>query len=152
MVEREEGDWPDSAAEVLWDLLTSILNGETGYDINRGRAEDLRRRATALVDGELSDPAFCTASIAEALGVSARYLQRVFAEIGTTPSRLLLGRRLDNAAALLRRLDGPCSITDIALQCGFSDLSYFSRAFRCRFGRSPRDYRRSCVAGPADRQ
>ena len=147
MVERGEGEWPDSAAEVLWDLLTSTLNGETGFGFFGGRAEDLRHKAKALVDGELSDPAFCSTSIAEALGVSARYVQRVFAEIGTTPSRFLIARRLERAAALLRCLDRPCSVTDIALQCGFSDLSYFSRAFRCRFGRSPRDYRRSSVAG-----
>jgi AraC family transcriptional regulator, positive regulator of tynA and feaB len=146
MVEYGAGDWPDSAAEVLWDLLTSILNGETGNGISRGRAEELRRKAKALVDGELSNPACCSTSIAEALGVSARYLQRVFAEVGTTPSRFLIAKRLETAAALLRRLDRPCSVTNIALQCGFSDLSYFSRAFRCRFGRSPRDYRLS--AGP----
>ncbi|MGH8220542.1 MAG: AraC family transcriptional regulator [Steroidobacteraceae bacterium] len=150
IVEGGKGDWPDSAAEVLWDLLTSILSGETGYGISRGRAEDLRCKAKALVDGELSDPAFCSTSVAEALGVSARYLQRVFAEIGITPSRFLIERRLEAAAGLLRQLDGPCSVTDVALQCGFSDLSYFSRAFRCRFGRSPSEYRLNAGAGSSD--
>jgi AraC-like DNA-binding protein len=29
----------------------------------------------------------------------------------------------------------------VALECGFSDLSYFSRAFRRRFGASARRYR-----------
>jgi AraC-like DNA-binding protein len=143
MVECEEGEWPESGAEVIWDLLTSALNGDTGREIGSGRADDLRRRAKALVDSELSDPAFCSSAIAEALGISARYLQRVFAEVGTTPSRFLIARRLDAAAALLRRLDKPCSVTDVALQCGFSDLSYFSRAFRRRFGLSARAYRLS---------
>jgi AraC-like DNA-binding protein len=76
-----------------------------------------------------------------ALGVSARYLQMVFAAVGTTPSRVLIGRRLDAAAARLRRRDQPCSVTDVALECGFNDLSYFSRAFRRRFGLSARAYR-----------
>jgi AraC-like DNA-binding protein len=144
MVERDEGEWPESVAEVIWDLLTSILTGETGREIGSARPDDLRRRAKALVDGELSNPAFCSSAIAEALGISARYLQRVFAEVGTTPSHFLLARRLDAAAALLRQLDKPCSVTHVALQCGFSDLSYFSRAFRRRFGLSARAYRLSC--------
>jgi AraC family transcriptional regulator, positive regulator of tynA and feaB len=144
MVECEKGEWPDSAAEVIWDLLTSILNGETGREFGGGRPDDLRRKAKALVDNELSDPAFCSSRIAQGLGISARYLQRVFAGVGTTPSRFLLVRRLDAAAALLRRLDEPCSVTDVALKCGFSDLSYFSRAFRQRFGLSARAYRLSC--------
>ncbi|MEO5707638.1 MAG: AraC family transcriptional regulator [Alteraurantiacibacter sp.] len=32
-------------------------------------------------------------------------------------------------------------ITDVALECGFNDLSYFSRTFRRRFGVSARVYR-----------
>jgi len=146
MVERGEGEWLDSAGEVIWDLLASILDGETAHEIGSGRAEELRRRAQTVVDGELGNPAFTGTALAEALGISARYLQRVFAETGTTPSRFLIARRLDAAAALLRRLDRPCSITDVALQCGFSDLSYFSHAFRRRFGLPPRSFRLSSGA------
>jgi len=144
MVERDEAEWPESAADVIWDLLTSILSGVTGREIGSGRPDDLRRKAKALADGELSNPAFCSSAIAEGLGISARYLQRVFAEVGTTPSHFLLARRLDAAAALLRQLDKPRSVTEVALQCGFSDLSYFSRAFRRRFGLTARAYRSSC--------
>jgi AraC family transcriptional regulator, positive regulator of tynA and feaB len=150
IVECDGGEWPESAGEVIWDLLTSVLNGETGRELGSGRADDLRRKANALVDSELSDPAFCSSAIAEGLGISARYLQRVFAEVGTTPSRFLIARRLDAAAALLRRLDNPCSITDVALECGFSDLSYFSREFRRRFGVSASAYRLSFGTGSAD--
>ena len=32
-------------------------------------------------------------------------------------------------------------ISDIALQSGFSDVSYFNRLFRSRFGETPRDVR-----------
>jgi AraC-like DNA-binding protein len=78
--------------------------------------------------------------MAAALGVSARYLQMAFAEVGTTPSRLLLARRLDGVAARLQRTDQPMRITDVAMECGFADLSHFSRVFRRRFGVSPRAY------------
>ena len=33
-------------------------------------------------------------------------------------------------------------IADVAFLCGFSDLSYFNRSFRKRFGETPRGYRK----------
>ena len=154
-VECEGEEWPESAAEVIWDLLALAIqgqsDGEAGRETAAGRRpECLRREARALVDGRLADSGFQSAALAEALGVGARYLQMVFAEVGTTPSRFLLARRLDAAAARLRILDSPCSITGIALECGISDLSYFSRAFRRRFGVSARAYRLSFGARSAD--
>ncbi len=150
LVEGGDEEWPQSATDVIWDLLASVLQGETSREIVAGRADGVRREAKALIDGCMSDPGFKTSGIAEAMGLSARYLQMVFAEVGTTPSRFLLTRRLDSAAARLRRLDRPCSITDLALECGFNDLSYFSRAFRRRFRVSARAYRMALHARTVD--
>jgi AraC-like DNA-binding protein len=51
-------------------------------------------------------------------------------------------RRLEKAAALLRDPHWrACKIADIAAESGFSDLSYFNRAFRRRFGGTPSDIR-----------
>jgi AraC-like DNA-binding protein len=139
LLDSDAEEWPQSATDVIWDLLESALQG-AGRATATGRADSLRRDARAVIDERLGDLAFTSAGMPVALGVSARYLQMVFAEVGTTPSRFLIARRLDAAAARLRRL-GPCSVTDIALECGFNDLSYFSRAFRRRFGVSARAYR-----------
>jgi AraC-like DNA-binding protein len=141
LVERDEEEWPHSASEVIWELFASVLQDGRTSDRAGTRAGALRCKATKLVEHRLFDPEFRTAAIAQELGVSARYLQRVFAEAGTTPARFLLVRRLDAAAARLRHADRPCRITDVALECGFSDLSYFSRAFRLRFGISAQAYR-----------
>jgi AraC-like DNA-binding protein len=138
LLDSDEGEWPQSATDVIWDLLESVLQGDTGRAT--GRADTLRRDAKAVIDARLGDLSFTSAGMPVALGVSARYLQMVFAEVGTTPSRYLIARRLDAAAARLRHL-GPCSVTDVALECGFNDLSYFSRAFRRRFGVPARAYR-----------
>lgn len=35
-------------------------------------------------------------------------------------------------------------ITNIALDCGFNNISYFNRQFKKRFGLTPREYRRQC--------
>jgi AraC-like DNA-binding protein len=142
LVERNDADsaeWSQSASDVIWELLTCILQGEPSTA--RNRADELRRWAAALVDARLGDAGFSSSAIAEALDISARYLQRVFAEAGTTPARFLLARRLDAAAERLRNGGKFSSITAIALECGFNDLSYFSRSFRRRFGVSARDYR-----------
>lgn len=50
----------------------------------------------------------------------------------------LLNYRIEQSLALLSR--GNSSITEIALQCGFSSPSYFSRVFREQMGYSPRQY------------
>lgn len=148
LAEPGDEEWPQSASEVIWDLLASILKDERAAEAMDTRADDLRHNAMNLIDQKRFDPEFRSAAIADELCVSARYLQRVFAEAGTTPARFLLTRRLDAAAARLRNADSPGRITDVALECGFSDLSYFSRTFRRRYGVSARAYR----FAPAARQ
>jgi AraC-like DNA-binding protein len=61
------------------------------------------------------------------------------AQFHESPGRWLLQRRLAHAAGLLRH--SPMSVTEIALESGFEDVSHFSRAFKERFGVSPLSYR-----------
>jgi len=58
---------------------------------------------------------------------------------GTTPHQYLLRIRLRRAALRLRT--EPTPILDVALDCGFGDVSNFNHAFRAEFGLSPRAYR-----------
>jgi AraC family transcriptional regulator len=59
---------------------------------------------------------------------------------GLTPHKYVVRARLREAAT--RMADEPGKILDIALDCGFADVSTFNRAFRAEFGVSPRAYRR----------
>ena len=45
------------------------------------------------------------------------------------------------------RTQGQRSITDIALEFGFSNMAHFSRVFRAHLGLPPSDYRRAAAAG-----
>jgi len=56
-----------------------------------------------------------------------------------SPGKWLLQKRLNYAAALLR--GGPMSVTEIAFESGFEDVSHFSRVFKEQFGVSPAAYR-----------
>lgn len=58
---------------------------------------------------------------------------------------LLIAARLETAAALLRHSNLP--ILEVALRCGFGDLSNFHHAFRRKFHRTPHRYRRMTQAG-----
>ena len=59
-----------------------------------------------------------------------------------TPGRWLLQRRLDYAAALLRSA-GDKTVTEIAFESGFADLSHFNKAFKKRFQMPPTTFRSS---------
>lgn len=80
--------------------------------------------------------------IAASAAISTSECLRCFHDmIGTTPNQYLRRYRAQRAAELL------CSTglraTDIALQCGFQDESYFARAFRQVYGCGPTEYRRA---------
>ena len=79
------------------------------------------------------------ASIAAAIGLSVRSLQRRLATAGVSFDRLVDDGNLDSAAELLR---GPDKIIDVAIALGYSDPAHFSRAFRRWTGLTPRDFRR----------
>lgn len=78
---------------------------------------------------------------ARAVGLSPFHFLRVFsAVVGATPHQYLLRLRLAHAAKLLA--DSDLAVTDVALDCGFADLSNFVRTFRRAAGVSPREFRK----------
>jgi AraC family transcriptional regulator len=79
---------------------------------------------------------------AEEAGLSPFHFLRLFANVlGVTPHQYLLRSRLRRAARLLA--DGERSITDIAFDVGFGDLSNFVRTFHRAAGVSPRRFRQA---------
>lgn len=81
--------------------------------------------------------------VAAAQHVTPRYVQMLFEREGTTFSAFVLGERLSLVDRMLRdaRLKGR-SISDIALEAGFGDISYFNRVFRRTYGEAPSHRRR----------
>jgi len=61
-----------------------------------------------------------------------------------SPGKWLLNKRLEYSALLLKNSDS--SITQIVFECGFEDLSHFSRAFKEKFGVSPLNFRKETQA------
>jgi len=80
--------------------------------------------------------------LADVAGVSIPHFCRAFKQMtGSPPYAFIIGRRIDRAKERLRSSD--ISITDIALDCGFSSSSHFANGFRRETGMSPAAYRRS---------
>jgi len=96
------------------------------------------------------DQNFSVKTAAICQGVTPRYIQMLFEATGTTFSAFLLEQRL---ALAHRRLSDPRlagrSISALALDAGFGDLSYFNRVFRRAYGETPSDVRnRALHAAP----
>ncbi|WP_027535865.1 helix-turn-helix domain-containing protein [Bradyrhizobium sp. WSM3983] len=90
----------------------------------------------------LREPGLAVADIAEAVGISERYVHKLLARSGSGFTNYVIDRRLDGIA---RDLVDPAmadrAIGAIAFDWGFSDLSHFTRRFKQRFGCRPRDWR-----------
>ena len=90
----------------------------------------------------LYDPALSVAGVADRHSCTPRVIQRLFESEGTTFTQHVLARRLERAFRMLSdpRRKGE-KISAVALDCGFSDVSYFNRAFRRSFAAAPSDIR-----------
>lgn len=129
---------------VLLDLVALSLSrrsrGQTAEAPCFADATALALRRT--VHERLREQGLTVTAVANAVGISERYVHKLFERSGTTFSRYIVERRLDGAAADLKDptlLDR--EIGTIAFDWGFSDLSHFTKRFKQRFGCRPRDWR-----------
>jgi AraC-like DNA-binding protein len=107
------------------------------------RARDRRRAVEAALwmDAHSHEPIDLESAASEA-GLSSFHFLRLFARVlGVTPHQYLVRSRLRHAARLLA--DDARSITDVALDVGFFDLSNFVRTFHRAAGVSPRRFRQA---------
>lgn len=118
-----------------------LIDGLHHRDVRSG-TQVLLHRALQLIDQHLADAR--ADQIAQRLGISRRYLDRIFETSGRTFSAHVWERRLSLAAHHLRNTPTP-NITALAHALGFKDSSHFARAFRRRFGMSPTQWVSACI-------
>ena len=74
-------------------------------------------------------------------GMSLSTFKRNFSKIyGTSPTNYIKQRRLEKAAQMLTETTQ--RVSEIAYECGFNDVGYFSKAFQSAYHNSPSDYRK----------
>jgi AraC family transcriptional regulator len=131
--------------EISVSLATRALQLATGRSSDAANsapnAEARVTRAVRMIDRH-PHAAGTLSHLAQEAGLSRYHFLRTFEHLtGVTPHQYVLRARLREAA--LRLVAGAGNVIDIALDCGFGDVSNFNRAFRTEFGVSPRAFRRT---------
>lgn len=101
--------------------------------------ENRLKEMLVWIDNHLADN-LTVSEIADSANVCTRECQRIFQQyLHYSPVEYIRRKRVFHAARLLSDTDR--TVTDIALNCGFSNISYFSKQFRTLFDRTPSEYR-----------
>lgn len=127
----------------IYDLAALTIGGvhDARAHLRGVRAARLHR-LKADIHKSLAQHDLSITGLAKRHGISGSYARRLFAEAGTSFADFVLEQRLLLAH---RHLTDPAqthrTISAIAYDVGFNDLSYFNRRFRQRYGLTPSDAR-----------
>jgi AraC-like DNA-binding protein len=121
----------------LVDILSAAIEVElSGRKELCDRQAGLLKRAKDYMHARLDEPDLDVDGIANALHVSPRTLSRAFAFEGTTVIRWLWRERLEASYTALKE-GRATQVSDVALGCGFTSGSHFSRIFKSTYGVLP---------------
>lgn len=119
-------------------LRPAISHSEDCSDVQ----ERTFRKTLGYIDEHIRSEELCPEWLAREVGMSMRGLYRMFARKGLVVARYIKNRRLDLCAESLRQSGTEQKLSALGYSWGFSDSSYFSTAFKSRFGISPGEYRK----------
>ncbi|PJO49618.1 AraC family transcriptional regulator [Ochrobactrum sp. MYb29] len=126
-----------SAQEAMLSLL--------GASVTAGAPENLavnltmRKCILTYINENLTSPLLSPQTIMHHFRVSRSHLYRAFSPDGGV-AKVIRDKRLDNAyRTLIKQRGQPVSLKDIAYRYGFHDSVQFTKAFKVRFGLSPKD-------------
>ena len=117
-----------------------VAGGLTRHSPDSSRAAVARVTRIVRAIERHPDARLTLEGMARSVDSSPYHFLRTFERVtGVTPHQYVLRARL--RAAAIRLAAEPSKVLDIALDCGFGDVSNFNRAFRSEFGTTPRIFR-----------
>ena len=131
-----------TAMSLFYQLLARIRDASqsSGYVVSVRM-----RKAKRYIDEHFDDESLSVSLLAQTAGVSQTYFRREFKIcFGHSPKEYIRTLRIEHAKNLLEA--GDLSISEVALQSGYSNISYFSTDFRNATGQSPSQYRASAAS------
>lgn len=133
---------PLAASSALTDLIVALAATTAGL-APRLPKQVCSRRNRQIIDYLRAhfDQKIGLAELAELTQMNPYVLLRQFrAEIGVSPHAYLQAWRLCRARALMSE---GIPLAEVAVMCGYTDQSHFTRQFKQRFGLTPRQYPRA---------
>lgn len=133
---------------ILEMLCLSIVSDDRVLDssISSIRAGHLHR-AEQYIRDNIKSSALGPQAVADACGISLRYLQGLFQDSDKSINGFIRDSRLDHCAEELKSVTSVSTIAEIAYRWGFADQSQFCRHYRARFGCSPTESRKQAALG-----
>jgi AraC family transcriptional regulator len=137
--------WGSLYVEALALTLATYVYGRYGVRTPERSGEQSlssaqSERISEFVEEHLSDP-LSLLGMATLVGYSPDHFARLFkGSFGRSPYQYVLERRVERAKILLRA--SGCSITEVALLCGFASQAHMHAAFKARTGVTPGAYRK----------
>jgi AraC-like DNA-binding protein len=130
----------DEVGQVFASRFVEVVSGRPHKPVTTAARDRRRAVETALWIDAHSHQEIDLEQAASQAGISPFHFLRLFSSVlGVTPHQYLVRSRLRHAARLLA--DNDISITDVAYDVGFGDLSNFVRTFHRAAGVSPRRFR-----------
>lgn len=146
VVRRDEGidtAGRDGLARLVQSILLTVLASPPHGSVPAPVRQRLRARVLEHIAANHTDPGLSPATVATAVGISKRSLQRLFEHEAMGVAEHITAARLDHALALLRepRL-AEMSIEEIAARTGFGSVARMRRVVRMSTAQSPTDFRK----------
>lgn len=121
-------------------LMATLTTRQTPPDVSTAHRDHFSEFCR-FIRNNLEDSRLDPTTVAEAHGVSLRYLHSVFAQNNDSCCNFMRRERLRRCHADLSRPHCRDTITEIAFRWGFNDAAHFSRAFKAEFGVAPKSLR-----------
>jgi AraC family transcriptional regulator len=155
-------DGDSEAARAHIAHAVALLDGHPGSPLAAVRSDSRRaaparrggfvawqaRKLAVHIDANLAGK-ICIKHLATFVGVSISHFCSLFKRTFGVPARVwITRRRIEVAQGLMLTTNAPLS--EIALSCGMSDQSHFTRSFRCVVGETPFTWRKTRRAALAE--
>ncbi|SED72627.1 AraC-type DNA-binding protein [Rhizobiales bacterium GAS191] len=131
-------------ANQVVELVCVAVEADTQSSFDFTGRNAIFRRCAAYVKSHLADCSLDPNMIADAMGISVRYLHKVFQESGESVCEYLRSARLETSRLVLADPQkASIQIREIAHRVGFRSQAHFAAAFKSRYGISATTWRRT---------